>query len=320
MAGENQTMPIQFHFCPFSNVHEVQPLIFVILLLMYLISLCGNSAVTLVVCTERSLHTPMYFFLANLAAMEMCYSSVIAPLALANLLSGRKATISLTGCGTQMFFFIFLGGADCMRLAVMAFDQYVAISHPLRYTVIMSWTVCVRLVAASLVLGFLLALQFTILLFHLLFCDTNNINHFYCDVLPVLQLACADTKIHQAAVFAVCIIILAIPFLLICISYIFIVDAILKIRSSAGRHRAFSTLPVVLLQYGCCSFIYLHPSSSYSPQQGWVVSVVYTFVTPMLNPLIYSMRNKELKDVLSRVLGRKVIPQISDSFGTSLHK
>ncbi|XP_059578458.1 olfactory receptor 10V1-like [Alligator mississippiensis] len=324
MAGENQIMPIQFHFCPFSNVHEVQLLIFVILLLMYLISLCGNSAVVLVVCTKRSLHTPMYFFLANLAAMEMCYSSVIAPLALANLLSGRKATISLTGCGTQMFFFIFLGGADCTLLAIMAFDRYVAICHPLRYTLIMSWTVCVRLVAASLVLGILLALQFTILLFHLPFCGTNNINHFYYDVLPVLQLACADTKIHQAAVFALCIIILAIPFLLICISYIFIVDAILKIRSSAGRHRAFSTcsshLTVVLLQYGCCSFIYLRPSSSYSPQQGRVVSVVYTFVTPMLNPLIYSMRNKELKDDLSRVLGRKVIPQISDSFGTSFHK
>ncbi|XP_006026132.1 olfactory receptor 10V1-like [Alligator sinensis] len=311
MAGENQTMPIQFRFCPFSNVHEVQLLIFVILLLMYLISLCGNSAVTLVVCTERSLHTPMYFFLANLAAMEMCYSSVIAPLALANLLSGRKATISLAGCSTQMFFFIFLGGAGSTLLAIMAFDRYVAICHPLRYTLIMSWTVCVRLVAASLVLGFLLALQFTILLFHLPFCGTNDINHFYCDVLPVLQLACADTKIHQAAVFAVCIIILAIPFLLICISYVFIVDAILKIRSSAGRHRAFSTcsshLTVVLLQYGCCSFIYLRPSSSYSPQQGRVVSVVYTFVTPVLNPLIYSMRNKELKDVLSRVLGRRYV-------------
>ncbi|XP_053880736.1 olfactory receptor 10V1-like [Malaclemys terrapin pileata] len=313
MGDENRTELIQVHFQTFSSLLEMQLLIFLAFLLVYLLSLCGNATVALTVHTDHSLHTPMYFFLANLAVLEIFYSSVIASLALVNLLSGRKATISLAGCGTQMFFFVFLGSAECILLVIMAYDRYVAICHPLRYTLIMNWTVCACLVSGSLVLGFLLALQLTILLFHLPFCGTNEINHFYCDVLPVLQLACANTQIHQATLFVVSVIVLTIPFLLICISYVFIVAAILKIRSAAGRNSAFSTcsshLTVVLLQYGCCSFIYLHPSSSYSPEQGQVVSVVYTFVTPLLNPLIYSMRNKDLKDALGRALGRAILSQ-----------
>uniref|UniRef100_A0A7M4F263 Olfactory receptor n=1 Tax=Crocodylus porosus TaxID=8502 RepID=A0A7M4F263_CROPO len=308
----NPSLITLFHFCPFSALPKVQWLIFVAFLLMYLLSLCGNAAVAVIVCTNRSLHTPMYFFLANLAVLEMSYSSVIAPLALANLLSGRKATISLAGCGTQMFFFVFLGGADCILLAVMAFDRYVAICHPLHYALIMSWMVCVHLITGSLVLGFLLALQLTVLIFRLPFCSANEVNHFFCDIPAVLQLPCSDIHVHQAALFIVSVMVLTVPFVFICISYVFIVDAILRIRSSAGRHRAFSTcsshLTIVLLQYSCCSFIYLRPSSSYSPQQGQVVSVVYTFVTPILNPLIYSMRNKELTEALSRVLGRTFLP------------
>ncbi|XP_006276004.1 olfactory receptor 10V1-like [Alligator mississippiensis] len=313
MGDENQTGPIQFHFRPFSNLPEVQQLIFIPFLLLYLLSLSGNSAVALVVWTNHSLHTPMYFFLAILAALEICYSSVIAPLTLASLLSGKKATISLAGCGTQMFFFIFLGGADCMLLAVMAFDRYVAICHPLRYPLIMSWKVCVRFAAGSLVLGFLFALQVTILLFYHPFCGNNEIDHFYCDAMPMLLLVCDNTKSLEVIIFFANIITLTVPFLMICVSYLLIVSAILRIRSAASRHRAFSTcsshLIVVLLQYGCTIFIYSHTSSTYSPQQGRVLSVFYTFLNPALNPLIYSMRNKELKDALSRVLGKKVISQ-----------
>ncbi|XP_037754837.1 olfactory receptor 10V1 [Chelonia mydas] len=312
-GDENQTGLIQFHFHLLSTLPEIQLLIFLAFLLMYLLSLCGNAAVALTVCTDRSLHTPMYFFLANLAVLEICYSSVIAPLALVNLVSGRKATISLAGCGTQMFFFVFVGGADCILLAVMAYDRYVAICHPLRYTLLMNWKVCACLVAGSLVLGFLLSLQLTILIFHLPFCTTKEINHFFCDIPAVLRLACTNTHVHQAALFIVSVTVLTIPFLLICLSYVFIMAAILQIHSAAGRCHTFSTcsshLTVVLLQYGCCSFIYLQPNSSYSPEQGQVVSVIYTFVTPVLNPLIYSMRNKELKDALSRVLRRKVLSQ-----------
>ncbi|XP_024054305.1 olfactory receptor 10V1-like [Terrapene carolina triunguis] len=324
MGEENQTGLIQFHFHPLSTIPEMQRLIFLAFLLMYMVSLCGNTTIAIIIHTDRSLHTPMYFFLANLAALEICYSSCIAPFTLANLVSGSKATISLAGCGTQMFFFIFPGGSECILLAIMAYDRYVAICQPLRYTLVMSWTVCVRLVAGSLVLGFLFALQFTVLLFHLLFCGTNEISHFYCDVLPILRLACGNTKSLEAIIFAATIITLATPFLLICISYVFIVATILQIHSVSGQHRAFSTcsshLTVVLLQYGCCIFIYSHTGSSYSPEQGQVVSVVYTFVTPVLNPLIYSMRNKELKDALSRVLRRKMLSRESDTFGPSIRE
>ncbi|VCW69081.1 unnamed protein product [Gulo gulo] len=254
---------------------------------MYIGSLLGNATIFLTVWAERSLHTPMYFFLANLAVLEIFYSSTVAPLTLVNLLTMGRIPISFTGCGTQMFFFVFLGSADCILLGIMAYDRFVAIRDPLRYTLIMRWQLCAQLAVGALVLGFILALQLTALIFHLPFCGHNRITHFYC------------------------VITLTIPFSLISISYIFIVAAILKIRSAEGRHKAFSTcsshLTVVLLQYGCCSLIYLRPSSSYNPEMGRVVSVVYTFVTPVLNPLIYSMRNKELKDALNKVTKRRLL-------------
>ncbi|XP_062053383.1 olfactory receptor 10V1-like [Lepus europaeus] len=302
----NQTGPIHFHFRPFSKLPEVQLLIFVAFLAMYLVSISGNVSIFLTIWVSRCLHTPMYFFLANLAALETFYSSTIAPLTLASVLAAESTLISLPGCGAQMFFFIFLGSADCILLAVMAYDRFVAICHPLHYSLIMSWRLCVRLALGSLLLGFILAMQLTVLIFQLPFCSSKEISMFYCDVLPVMRLACADTRVHEATLFVVSVIVLTIPFLLITLSYVFIVAAILKIRSAEGRHKAFSTcsshLIVVLLQYGCTSLIYLCPSSSYSSERGQVVSVVYTFITPLLNPLVYSVRNRELKDALKRAM------------------
>ncbi|XP_004715075.1 olfactory receptor 10V1-like [Echinops telfairi] len=306
MEDANHTGMVYFHFRPFSTLPEVQVLLFVAFLIMYLISLSGNISILLIIWIHPSLHTPMYFFLANLAALEMCYSSTIAPLTLASVLSPEGSIISLPGCGTQMFFFIFLGSADCILLAIMAYDRFVAICHPLRYTLIMSWRLCVQLSLGSLVLGFIFALQLTVLIFQLPFCKSKEINLFYCDTLLVMRVACADTRVQEATLFVVSITVLAIPFLLISLSYVFIVAAILKISSSEGRHKAFSTcsshLTVVLLQYGCGSLVYLCPSSSYSPERAQIVPVVYTFITPVLNPLIYSMRNRELKDALKRTL------------------
>ncbi|EHA98779.1 Olfactory receptor 10V1 [Heterocephalus glaber] len=306
MEAVNATAEVQFFFRPFSPDPEVQKAIFVPFLLMYLTSLSGNATVAVVVQTSPSLHVPMYFFLANLAVLEIFYTSSIAPLALANLLSMGKTPVSLAGCGTQMFFFVFLGGADCVLLAVMAYDRLVAICQPLRYTLIMHWSLCVELMAGCLVLGFLLSLPLTILIFHLPFCHNNEIYHFYCDMPAVMRLACADTRVHMMALYVISFIALSIPLLLICISYGFIMAAIVQMRSAEGRHRACSTcsahLSVVLLQYGCTSFIYLSPRSSYSPEMGRLVSVVYTFITPVLNPLIYSMRNKELKEALKKAL------------------
>lgn len=299
---------IHFHFHPFSKLPEVQTLIFVAFLIVYLVSVSGNISILLIVWTHRSLHTPMYFFLANLAALETCYSSAIAPLTLASTLSAGRTLISLAGCGAQMFFFIFLGSADCILLAVMAYDRFVAICHPLRYSLMMSWRLCARLALGSLVLGFILAMQLTVLILRLPFCSSKEIGMFYCDVLPVMRLACADTRVHEATLFVVSVTVLTLPFLLITLSYVFISAAILKIRSAEGRHKAFSTcsshMTVVLLQYGGTSLIYLCPSSSYSPERAQVVSVVYTFITPMLNPLIYSMRNRELKHALKRAAMR----------------
>ncbi|XP_057583105.1 olfactory receptor 10V1-like [Hippopotamus amphibius kiboko] len=306
LADANQTGMIHFHFRPFSKLPEVQTLIFVTFLIMYLVSLSGNISISLIIWGDRSLHTPMYFFPANLAALEICYSSTIAPLTLAS--TTEKTLISLPGCGAQMFFFIFLGSADCILLAVMAYDRFVAICHPLRYAFMMSRRLCARLVLGSLVLGFILAMLLTVLIFRLPFCSSKEVSVFYCDVLPVMRLACADTRVHEATLFVVGVTVFTIPFLLITLSYVFIGAAILKMRSAAGRHKAFSTcsshLTMVLLQYGGGSFIYLCPSSSYSPERGQVVSVVYTFVTPMLNPLIYSIRNRELKGALKRAMMR----------------
>ncbi|XP_027627228.1 olfactory receptor 10V1 [Tupaia chinensis] len=324
MGDENQTAEIQFHFYPFSPILEVQIFIFVIFLLLYIGSLVGNATIFLTVWAEHSLHTPMYFFLANLAFLEIFYSSTVAPLALVNLLTMGRIPISFTGCGTQMFFFIFLGSADCILLGIMAYDRFVAIRDPLRYTLIMRWQLCAQLSAGALVLGFIQALQLTVLIFHLPFCGHSIITHFYCDVLPILRLACGDTQTPEAMLFIISVISLTIPFSLISISYIFIVAAILKIRSAEGRHKAFSTcsshVTVVLLQYGCCSLIYLRPSSSYNPEMGRVVSVVYTFVTPFLNPLIYSMRNKELKDALNKVSVSWLLIQYHKSVYIFLHQ
>ncbi|XP_045870247.1 olfactory receptor 10V1 [Meles meles] len=306
MEEINKTSKIQFFFRPFSTDPKIQMGIFVSFLVMYLASLSGNITVAVLIQINHSLHIPMYFFLANLAVLEIFYTSAIAPLALANLLSMGKTPVSIPGCGTQMFFFVFLGGADCVLLAVMAYDRFVAICYPLRYTYIMSWLLCVELIVGSLVLGFLLSLPLTILIFHLPFCNNNEIYHFYCDMPAVMRLACADTHVHETALYIISFIVLSIPLSLISISYVFIVAAILRIRSVEGRHRAFSTcsshILVVLLQYGCTSFIYLSPGSSYSPEMGRMVSVVYTFITPILNPLIYSIRNKELKDALRKAL------------------
>ncbi|KAM9221588.1 olfactory receptor 10V1-like [Dugong dugon] len=300
MKDKNQTGEIQFHFQPFSPTLKVQMFIYVSFLLMYIGSLIGNATFFL---TEHSLHIPMYFFLAKLAVLEIFYSSTIAPLALVNLPTMGRIPISFIGCGIQMFFFVFLGNADCILLGIMAYDRFVAIWDPLSYTLVMKWLLCAQLALGALVLGFILALLLTFFIFHLSFCDHNRITHFYCDVLPILRLARGDTRMPEAMICITSVIILTIPFFLISISYIFIMATILKICSAEGRHKAFSTcsshLTVVLLQYGCCSLIYLRPSSSYNPEMGRVVSVVYTFVTPISNPLIYSMRNKELKDALN---------------------
>ncbi|XP_025734067.1 olfactory receptor 10V1-like [Callorhinus ursinus] len=289
MEEENQTGGVHFHFHPFLTDPRVAPLIFVALLLLYLGSLVGNITVGLTVWRDCSLHTPMYFFLFVLAMLEIGYSTNIAPLTLASILSMGQMLISLPACGAHMFFFILLGGSDCVLLAVMAYDRYVAICHPLHYNLIMSWQLCGQMTLGSLGLGFLLLLPLTILVCHRPFCGHSEIYHFFCDVPAVTRLACADTHVHEAVPYVLGVAAVVIPFLLTCLCYGCIVATILRMDSAEGKRRAFSTcsshLIVVLLQHGSCTLIYLRPSSSYSPEEGWAVSLVYTFFFTSAKPL-----------------------------------
>ncbi|ELV09626.1 Olfactory receptor 10Q1 [Tupaia chinensis] len=247
----------------------------------------------------------MYFFLRNLSIIEICYILVIVPNMLANILS-RGQRMPFLGCALQMHLFIALGGAECFLLAAMAYDRFVAICKPLRYTLIITKALCLQMLALACVSGFTLSLTLTTLIFLLPFCNSHEINHFFCDIPAVLFLACSDTRVNEIAVFLVCLIILLIPFLLILISYAFIITAILRMHSAEGRNKAFSTcaghLLVSLLHYGCAIFIYIRPKSCYAPEQDKIVSLIYTNVTPMLYPIIYSLRNKEVKGALRRLL------------------
>ncbi|XDA84715.1 hypothetical protein R6Z07F_014467 [Ovis aries] len=287
---------MEFVFLAYPSQSELDVLSFLGISLVYTRVITGNVLIMVAIQTEACLHTPIYYLLGSLSGVEIGYTAVVP--------------IPLAGCGAQMFFFVTLGSTDCFLLAVMAYDRYVAIRHPLHYTLIMTRKLCVQMVGCAVGLASLLSLQLTILIFTLPFCGhRREINHFLCDVPPVLRLACADIRVHQAVLYAVGSLVLTVPFLLISVSYALIGSAILRIRSAAGRRRAFSTcsshLAVVLLQYGCCSLVYLRPRSSTSEDEDRQIALIYTFVTPLLNPLIYTLRNKDVKGALKNAFVSK---------------
>uniref|UniRef100_A0A803T963 Olfactory receptor n=1 Tax=Anolis carolinensis TaxID=28377 RepID=A0A803T963_ANOCA len=270
------------------NINEtLQNIFFVLFLLLHLITLSGHLAIVVLSLADPTLSTPMYFFLRNLSFIEICYTLVIVPQMLANFL-GKSRRVSFMACASQMYFFIAFGGSECFLLVVMAYDRYVAICNPLRYTLVMNQNLCMQLLMVASVSGFTISLGLTVLIFNLPFCDSHNINHFFCDIPPVMFLACSDTHVNEMAVLLVCTMIL--------------------IKCSQGRKKAFSTcvahLVVAVLHYGCAIFIYIRPKASYSLNEDKVVSLIYTNVTPMLYPVIYSLRNKEVKGALKRVWGR----------------
>lgn len=312
MTWGNRSVLMEFVFLAYPSHPVLGALSFLGVSLVYTLIISGNVLIVVAIQTEVRLHTPMYYFLGSLSGVEICYTAVVVPHILANILQSEK-TITLLSCATQMVFFIGLGSTDCFLLAVMAYDRYVAICYPLQYPLIMTLTLCVRLVVAPVVIGLVLALQLVAFIFSLPFCQTRGIDHFFCDVPPVMRLVCASSHIHEQSVLVAATLAIAVPFLLIATSYSFIVAAVLKIHSAASRHRAFSTcsthLTVVLLQYGCCAFMYLRPSSSYSPKQDQFISLVYTLGTPLLNPLIYTLRNSEMKRAIGRVLTRSCLSQ-----------
>ncbi|XP_012499330.1 PREDICTED: olfactory receptor 10W1 [Propithecus coquereli] len=318
MAWENHSVLMEFVLLAYPSCPELRVLSFLAVSLLYMLILTGNVLIVASIHTEARLHTPMYYFLGSLAGVEVCYTAVVVPHILASILQSEK-TISLLGCATQMVFFIGLGSADCFLLATMAYDRYVAICHPLQYPVIMTLTLCVSLIVASVVIGLFLSLQLVAFIFSLPFCPARGIKHFFCDVPPVMHLVCAHSHIHEHSVLVAATLAITVPFFLIATSYAFIVAAVLKIHSATGRRRAFSTcsshLTVVLLQYGCCAFVYLRPNSSYYPKQDQFISLVYTLGTPLLNSLIYTLRNSEMKGAIGRVLTRNCLSQNSQDRG-----
>nr|XP_033818320.1 olfactory receptor 8U9-like [Geotrypetes seraphini] len=306
----NKTEVIEFVLLGVTERAELRGLLIVVFLVLYLINLLGNGTIMLVISGSSQLHTPMYFFLCNLSFVDMCLTSVTVPKMLSNLISGKK-TISYTECITQLYFFIAFADGECVLLSIMAFDRYVAICNPLQYITIMNKKVCLSLSAAFFIISILSSLLHTLLINRLSFCKSNQIEHFFCDFTPLLKLSCTDTSVNELVVFTAASLVIIVPFLITLLSYVFIISAILKIQSTGGRRKTFSTcsshLIVVIIYYGTVIFMYFRPSSSYSLEKDKITSVVYNVVSPMLNPFIYSLRTREVKTALKTVL-QKIFP------------
>ncbi|XP_007522388.1 olfactory receptor 2A5 [Erinaceus europaeus] len=305
---ENQTWVTEFILLGFSLSPELQTLLFVLFSMFYVFTLLGNGVILGLITLDSRLHTPMYFFLSHLAIVDISYASNNVPKMLANLLSRKKA-ISFIPCIMQTFLYMAFAHTECLILVVMSYDRYVAICHPLHYSVKMSWRVCIALAVTSWVCGFLLALVHVVLILRLPFCGPHIINHFFCEVLSVLKLICADTTLNQIVIFAASVFILVGPLCLVLVSYTRILVAILRIQSGEGRKKAFSTcsshLCVVGLFFGSAIVMYMAPKSSNPEEQQKVLSLFYSLFNPMLNPLIYSLRNTDVKGALKRVLEKQ---------------
>ncbi|XP_012886031.1 PREDICTED: olfactory receptor 10J1-like [Dipodomys ordii] len=307
MKSENDTLVSEFLFQSFSSFHEHKLTLFVLFLTLYLLTLIGNVIIVTIISIDHHLHIPMYFFLSMLSTSETVYTLVIVPQMLASLV-GSSQTISLAGCATQMFFFITLAINNCFLLTAMGYDRYVAICNPLRYIVIMNKRVCIQLVWGSCSIGLLVAIIQISSVFRLPFCD-REVAHYFCDIRPVMKLSCADTSLHDLINFFISSLVIVVPMGLVFISYILIISTILKIASAEGRKKAFATcashLTVVIIHYGCASIAYLKPKSENTRDQDQLISVTYTIFTPLLNPVVYTLRNKEVKDALHRALSKK---------------
>ncbi|XP_057585370.1 olfactory receptor 8H1-like [Hippopotamus amphibius kiboko] len=314
MDRRNTTHVSDFILMGLTDSEELQLVLFMLFLLIYLITVLGNAGMMLIICLDLQLHTPMYFFLSHLSFLDLSYSTVITPRTLGNLLTSTKY-ISFRNCFTQMYFFVFLGATECFLLSSMAYDRYVAICKPLHYPVVMSTRRCCSLVLGSYLIGFMDSFVNVLCMSRLDFCNSHIIHHFFCDTSPVLVLSCMDTHDIQIMIFIVAGSTLVVSLITISVSYVSILSTILKITSTSGKQKAFSTcvshLLGVTIFYGTMIFTYLKPSKSYSMGKDQVASVFYTIVIPMLNPLIYSLRNKVVKNALIRVMQkRKVSKQL----------
>ncbi|MBZ3871495.1 Olfactory receptor 7C2 [Sciurus carolinensis] len=309
MESENQTHVAEFLLLGLSEDPDLQPVLFGLFLSMYLVTVLGNLLIILVITSDPHLHTPMYFFLCNLSLTDICSTSTLVPKMLLNIQTESKA-INYGGCLTQVYFFVVFIGMDNLLLTVMAYDRYVAICHPLHYMVIMNPRLCVLLVLICLLISTVDALLHTLMLLRLSFCKHLEIPHFFCDLTEILKMACSDTFINNIVVYLSTILLGIGPVSGIIFSYTRIVSSILRIPSTGGKYKAFSTcgshLSVVSLFYGTAIGVYLSSAFTDSPRKAIVASVIYALVTPMLNPFIYSLRNKDMKGALRKLTWGRV--------------
>ncbi|XP_057584816.1 olfactory receptor 5M10-like [Hippopotamus amphibius kiboko] len=305
MSSPNHTVVTEFILLGLTADPVLQKILFGVFLVIYLITLVGNLGMIMLIRTNPHLHTPMYFFLSHLSFVDICYSSNVTPNMLYNFLSDQK-TISYAGCFTQCLLFIALVITELYILASMALDRYVAICSPLHYSTRMSKNICISLVTVPYTYGFLNGLSQTLLTLHLSFCGSLEVNHFYCADPPLIMLACSDTYVKKMAMFVVAGFTLLSSLFIILLSYLFIIACILRIRSAEGRHKVFSTcgshLTTVTICYGTLFCMYLRPPSETSVEESKIIAVFYSFLSPMLNPLIYSLQNKHVIQALQQMI------------------
>nr|XP_015101243.1 olfactory receptor 2T11-like [Vicugna pacos] len=305
MEEENETLTTDFTLLGlFPNMKYVSILIYIIILI-YLAAVIGNFILLLLIWMDLRLHTPMYFLLSQLSLIDLALISSTVPKMMVNFFSGRK-DITIVACGTQMFFFFTLGGAECILLTLMAYDQYVAVCNPLRYAVIINHEVCLQMVIVSWTGGILVSTVHTSYTMNLPICSSREIHHFFCEMPAIMKISCKDTSTYEVVVFVMGIAFIIIPFGFIMSSYTFIFLTVLHMKSPQGRNKALATcsshLTVVSFYLGPCVYMYMTPGSSHSPDQEQAVSVFCTVLTPMLNPLIYSLRNKDVVGAFQKVL------------------
>ncbi|XP_027716662.1 olfactory receptor 10AG1-like [Vombatus ursinus] len=307
MEGRNVTDVHEFILLGFSDIPKFQGLLFVIFLVIYLSIIIGNALIIVITKADPALQTPMYYFLRNFSFLEICYTSVTLPRMLMNLWT-QKGNISLLACAAQVCLILGLGGSECFLLAAMAYDRYVAICKPLYYLFIMNHKICVQLVIGSWIIGTPVVLGQTYQIFSLPFCGPTKLNHIFCDIYPILQVACGATSISEIFIYADVVLFGIVPFLLICGSYIKIIGSILKLPSATGKYKAFSTcsshLMVVGLFFGSGIIIYLQPKSTHSSVTDKILSLFYTTLTPLCNPMIYCLRNKDFIMTIRKLLSK----------------
>ncbi|XP_017512208.1 olfactory receptor 10A4-like [Manis javanica] len=302
---ENITQISEFILLGFGDLHGLQFLLFGLFLVIYVVTLIGNIVILTVVSADHSLHTPMYFFLGHFSFLEIGYTTTIEPVMLRTLLSAH-VPISFPGCACQFYLFASLVATECFFLAVMSYDRYIAICNPLHYSSIMDDWGCLQLASASWMAGFLAPILLMVLIFQLTFCAANEIDHFFCDLKPMMKLACTDTQVAEMTCF-ICTSLFALgPFLLTLASYTHIIYTILRIPSTTGKQKAFSTcsshLTVVSLYYGTLGIVYGFPSGPQYEALLKLLSLLYTVLTPALNPIIYTLRNKDVKVALRKLM------------------